>query len=251
MSAIDSTEILKRKKIVIVGGSSGIGFAVAVASLAHGATVVISSSSETRVADAVARLGGEAGKPVSGTAVDVRDEEKLFAFLDGVGVFDHLVWTASDQVAPGYPKLNLAKHKNAFDVNFWAPAAAGQHIHEKGLIAPGGSIILTTGGSYLRPPKGWAVTGGSAGARVSLVRGMAVDLAPTRVNIISSGVVDTDYWTYMDPSEKEVLFKAVVNKQLVKHVAKAHEIAEAYIFVMKCSFITGQTVEVDGGAHLT
>jgi len=243
-----SPEILKDKKVVIVGGSSGIGFAVAAATLAHGATVIITSSSEARVAAAITRLGGNTGKPVSGTAVDVRDEAKLFAFLDNVGVFDHLVWTASDKLATGYPNLDISQSKHVFDVNFWAPAVAGQYIHKKGLIPPGGSITLTTGISYLRPGKGWAISAGSGGARVSLAKGMAVDLAPIRVNIISPGAVDTEFWDIMDPAVKEGLFKEFAQKQLIKHIAGPEEIAEAYIFAMKCTYFTGQSIEVDGGA---
>jgi len=243
-----SPELLKGKKVVVVGGSSGIGFAVAAATLAHGATVVISSSSEARVAAAVTRLGGDTNKSVSGTAVDVRDDAKLFAFLDNVGVFDHLIWTASDRLAIGYPDLDISQSKHVFDVNFWAPAAAGKYIQEKGLLHPGGSITLTSGIAYLRPGKGWAVMGGSAGARVSLAKGMAVDLAPIRVNIISPGAVDTELWDIMDPAVKEALLKEFAQKQLIKHVANPEEIAEAYIFAMKCSYFTGQSIEVDGGA---
>ncbi|KDQ15026.1 hypothetical protein BOTBODRAFT_32033 [Botryobasidium botryosum FD-172 SS1] len=246
----NSPELLKGKKVVVVGGSSGIGFAVAAATLAHGATVVISSSSETRVADAVKRLGGDANKLVSGIAVDVRDDAKLCAFLDDVGPFDHLVWTASDRLVTTYPNTDIPQSKHVFDVNFWAPAVAGKHIHDKGLIPPGGSITLTTGISYIRPGKGWTISGGSAGARVSLAKGMAVDLAPIRVNIISPGAVDTEFWDTTDPAEKEMILTAIAQKQLLKYIAGPEEIAEAYIFAMKCSYFTGQAIQVDGGLLL-
>lgn len=106
----NSTELLRGKKIVIIGGTSGenyrfivlshphtdivlkgIGFSVAAASLAHGATVTISSRTEEKVLRAVERLGGHAGKAVSGVAMDAKDTTALLAFLDSVGKFDHLV----------------------------------------------------------------------------------------------------------------------------------------------------------------
>jgi len=248
---MSSTGLLRGKKVVVVGGSSGIGFAVAAASLEHGATVIIASSSEERVVGAVKRLGGDAGKPVSGFAVDVRDEPKLFSFLDNVGVFDHLVWTAADKLAVGYPNINPSDHKHVFDVTFWAPAAAGKYIHDKGLIPPGGSITMTSGNVWQRPPKGWAISGATGGARVSLAKGMAVDLAPIRVNVISPGAVDTELWGYLEPAAKEAVFKGIAEKQLVKRIGSPEEVAEAYIFAMKCAYFTGQSIEVDGGSLLT
>ncbi|KDQ20485.1 hypothetical protein BOTBODRAFT_169234 [Botryobasidium botryosum FD-172 SS1] len=246
----NSAELLKGKKVVVIGGSSGIGFSVAAAALANGATVVISSSSDVRVASAVSRLGGDAGKSVSGSAVDVRDESKLFAFLDNVGVFDHLVWTAGENLALGYPDVDLSQLKGAFDIVFWAVAAAAKHIYEKKLIPAGGSITLTTGIVHQRPGKGWSVIAGRAGALVSFTRGLAVDLAPIRVNIISPGYVNTDVWAGMDPAAKEAMFKSISEKLLIKHIASPDEIAEAYIFAMKCSYFTGQMIDVDGGALL-
>ncbi|KDQ15009.1 hypothetical protein BOTBODRAFT_32010 [Botryobasidium botryosum FD-172 SS1] len=246
----NSLEFLKGKKVVVVGGSSGIGFAVAAAALAHGATVVVSSSSETRVADAVKRLGGGADKSVSGIAVDVRDDAKLCAFLDNVGPFDHLIWTAADRLVGGYPNVAIPQSKHIFDINFWAPALAGKHIHKKGLILPGGSITLTSGVAYIKPTKSWAITSGAAGARVSLAKGMAVDLAPIRVNVISPGAVDTELWGAIDPTEKGRLLAQIAQVQLVKRIANPEEIAEAYVFAMKCSYFTGQVIEVDGGAVL-
>ncbi|KDQ15025.1 hypothetical protein BOTBODRAFT_145330 [Botryobasidium botryosum FD-172 SS1] len=247
----NSLELLKGKKVVVVGGSSGIGFAVAAAALAHGATVVIASSSEARVENAVKRLGGDANKPVSGIVVDVRDDAKLCAFLDDVGPFDHLAWTAADRIVGGYPDVDISQTKHIFDINFWAPAVAGKHIHEKGLIPPGGSITLTTGIAYIRPRKGWAIGAGAGGGRTSLAIGMAVDLAPIRVNIISPGAINTERWDEVDPAEKERLLTAFAQKQLVKRIGSPEEAAEAYIFAMKCSYFTGQAIQVDGGALLT
>ncbi|KDQ15027.1 hypothetical protein BOTBODRAFT_300827 [Botryobasidium botryosum FD-172 SS1] len=175
-----SLEFLKGKKVVIVGGSSGIGLAVAAASLSYGATVVIASSSEEKVNSAVKQLGGGDGNLVSGFTVDAGDELKLFAFFDKVGVFDHLVWTATDKSAVGYPDIDLSEHRNVFDNTFWGPAAAGKYIHEKKLMASGGSITTTTGTVWQRPRKGWSIGGAAGAARVTLAKGMAIDLSPIR-----------------------------------------------------------------------
>ncbi|KDQ15007.1 hypothetical protein BOTBODRAFT_174203 [Botryobasidium botryosum FD-172 SS1] len=175
----NSLELLKGKKIVVVGGSSGIGFAAATAALAHGATIVVLSSSETRVANAVKRLGGNADKPVLGTAVDVGDDAKL------------------------------ATHK--------------------GLIRAGGSITLTTATAYEKPPKGWTITSGATGARASLAKGMAVDLAPIRVNIIPPGAVNTELWGLMEPAEGAKLMAEIAEMPLLKRIGRPEEIAEASV----------------------
>jgi len=160
------------------------------------------------------------------------------------------VWTAADKLAIGYPNIDLSEHKHVFNNTFWAPAAAGKYIHEKNLMPSGGSITTTTGTVWQKPAKGWSISGATGGARVALAKGMAVDLAPIRVNIISPGVVDTPLWGYLEPATKEAVFKTMLERQLVNHIAGPEEIADAYIFAMKCTYFTGQCIEVEGGTLL-
>jgi NAD(P)-dependent dehydrogenase (short-subunit alcohol dehydrogenase family) len=133
---------LTDKRVVIIGGASGIGYAVAQGALAAGAEVIVGSSQTAKVEAAAAKLGDRA----SGHAVNVRDEVSVATFFDKVGAFDHLVFTAGDWGAAGLnrPTLDdLGRAAEVFAVRFWGALAAIRHGRR--LIRDGGSITLTDG----------------------------------------------------------------------------------------------------------
>ncbi|KAI5121375.1 hypothetical protein M0805_001188 [Coniferiporia weirii] len=246
---------LAGKTVVVVGGSSGIGFGVAKAALlSRAAHVIIGSSAQTKVDEAVARLQAElksltasGGVAIEGTLtghiIDARNTESVKAFCAQVGPVDHFVWTSGDPLRLGFPNIDLDQNRDMFDVRFWGPAIAAQTVQ----IKPGGSIILTIGTAITRPPKSWSLVAGIVGATDALVRGLAVDLAPVRVNVVSPGVVKTELWNSFTPEETEKAFEHAARTLPVQHVADPEEIAEAYLFLMKCGYITGQRIAVDGG----
>jgi len=245
---------LQGKSILVVGGSSGIGFAVAKAALIERAgRVIIASSSQARLNDAVQRLAAalekaglaasEVGK-VSAEVVDARDTASVKALVERAGAIDHLIWTSGDPLRLNFTEIDLAKNKDVFDVRFWGAAAAAQSAK----INPGGSIILTEGSVLTRPRKGWSLMAGVIGSVDSLTRGLAVDLAPVRVNVVCPGFVKTELWDPIPTEVKEKMFADAEKALLVRHVAEPEEIAEAYLFLMKCAYITGQRIEVDGGS---
>jgi len=237
---------LESKIILIFGGSSGIGFAVAEASLAsRAALVIIASSSASRVTAAVKKLEAASlgsGK-IKGEVVDVTDSAAVKEFLARIGEVDHLVFTSGDQPKLGFSSVDIESLKNVFDVRFWGPVLIAQTAK----IRSGGSITLTIGTAVVKPPKGWSILAGVVGSTDGLTRGLAVDLAPIRVNVICPGLVDTELWNDVPQAQKESFWAEVKDKLLVKHIAGPAEIAEAYLFVMKCAYITGQRIEVDGG----
>ena len=164
---------LKDRTIIIVGGRSGIGWAVAQAAAAEGARIVIASSDAAKVSEAAGRLGGAA----TGVAVDVTDPasvETAFATLEGA---DHLVYTAGDwgglRRAP-LAELDLTAARSLFAVRFWGALTVVKAL--QGRIRPGGSITLTDGMIAHRPSPGAAVSSAMAGAVEHLVRGLAVEL---------------------------------------------------------------------------
>ncbi|KAH7337952.1 hypothetical protein B0J17DRAFT_706424 [Rhizoctonia solani] len=236
-----TTGLLCAKKAIVLGGSSGVGRAVASAALAHGTSVVICSSSQERVNTAVERLSkgieGIEGLSVKGRAFDIKDTDSLKALLTEESPFDHLVITAGDTTAiTNFPHQEIDKHaKNQFESRFWSVIIAAQHIYKNNLIRSGGSITLTTGSAHFRPLPGWGVVNGVVSAVESMTRGLAVDLKPIRVNAIALGLVDTELYDKTPPEFKESLFKAHADKVLVNHVGTPEEVAEAYIFAMKAS----------------
>ncbi|KAL5489725.1 hypothetical protein ACEPAI_4557 [Sanghuangporus weigelae] len=241
---------LAGKTVLIVGGSSGIGYGVAKASLLSRASkVIIASSSKAKVEAALVRLKDdivETGSIVEGTAsgevVDAKDSKNVKDLLGRVGEIDHLVWTSGDSLRTSFPDVDLDANKDVFDVRFWGAFTAAQVAK----IRPGGSITLTVGQAIVRPMKGYSLMVGVGGAIDSLTRGLAVDLAPIRANVISPGLVKTELLDGL-PAERTEALEKYANALLVQHIGQPDEVAEAYLFCMKCQYITGQRIEVDGG----
>jgi NAD(P)-dependent dehydrogenase (short-subunit alcohol dehydrogenase family) len=239
------TNGLQDKRVVVLGGSSGIGLAVAKQAASQGASVVIVSSSAERVQRAVESVNGEA----QGQAVDLSDERAVATFFSKLGAFDHLVFTAGDSLhLQDLASTDLQQARRAFELRYWSALAAvkygSPHIRKQG------SIVLTTGIAGQRPQKGWAIAASVCGTIEALTRALAVELAPIRVNAVSPGVVRTNLWRNMGAAERENLYESVGNSLPVGRVGEADDIAQAFLFLMLEGFSTGQTVVVDGGTVL-
>jgi NAD(P)-dependent dehydrogenase (short-subunit alcohol dehydrogenase family) len=236
---------LQQKRVVIIGGSSGIGLAVAEEAASQGAEVVIVSSKAERVQEAIRSIGGDA----RGQAVDVSDEKAVESFFTNLGAFDHLVFTAGDSLQlHELADTNLKQARHAFELRYWSALATVKYGSPQ--IRNGGSIVLTTGVAGRRPHSGWVIAASVCGTIEALTRALAIELAPIRVNAVSPGVVRTNLWQKMSPAEREQLYESVGKRLPVGRVGEAHDIAQAYLFLMKEGFGTGQTVVVDGGTVL-
>ncbi|KAF9483319.1 short-chain dehydrogenase/reductase SDR, partial [Pholiota conissans] len=239
---------LKNKSILVVGGSSGIGFEVALASLQELANpVIIASSNPERVNKAVERLRAHNFPgTVRGEVVDATDSAAVKDFITRIGEVDHIVWTSGNKVGSQFPKVEPEKVRSAFDVRFWGPFAVAQSAK----IRPGGSLTFTMGTALIKPAPGMSLWSSVVGSVDGLIRGLAVDLAPIRVNAVSPGIIDTEFFDDFSPEIKETMFKGYTNGLLIKRGGEPEEVATAYIFLMKCGYITGQRIDVDGGAAL-
>jgi NAD(P)-dependent dehydrogenase (short-subunit alcohol dehydrogenase family) len=160
---------LKDKRVVVLGGSSGIGIAVAGLAASHGAKVVIASSNAERVQKAIESIGGE----TDGHEVDLSDERAVEVFFAKLGRFDHLVYTAGDSLElQDLAGTNLKKARRAFELRYWSALAAVKYGSPS--IDKGGSIVLTTGIAGQRPHKGWVVAASVCGTIEALTRALAV-----------------------------------------------------------------------------
>jgi NAD(P)-dependent dehydrogenase (short-subunit alcohol dehydrogenase family) len=235
----------ENRRIVVLGGSSGIGFAVVELAASHGAKVVIASSNAERVQKAIESVGGE----VEGHSVDLSDERAVETFFAKLGRFDHLVYTAGDSLAlHDLASTDLKKARRAFELRYWSALAAVKYGSPN--IGKGGSIVLTTGIAGQRPHKGWVVAASVCGTIEALTRALAIELAPIRVNAVSPGVVRSNLWQNMSAAERELMYERVGNSLPVGRVGEPHDIAQAYLFLMHEGFSTGQIVVVDGGTVL-
>jgi NAD(P)-dependent dehydrogenase (short-subunit alcohol dehydrogenase family) len=230
--------------IVIIGGTSGIGRAVAIRCAALGADVVVASSTEAKVAAARADLPTGA----VGAVVDVTDERNVAALFERIGPFDHLVYTAGDWGPLGGARLrdlDLDRAAQVFAVRFWGALTAAKHAHAS--ITAGGSITLTDGLIAHRPRPGAAVNTAMAGAVEHLVTGLAVEVAPVRVNAVCPGLIATDALAAI-PAERLTTMTA---RQAVPRAGTPDEAAEAYLYLMRSTYTTGQVIRIDGGMSLT
>jgi NAD(P)-dependent dehydrogenase (short-subunit alcohol dehydrogenase family) len=235
----------ENKRVVILGGSSGIGLAVAELAASQGAKIVIASSNAERIQRAVESVGVNA----QGQIVDLSDEQSVETLFTKLGAFDHLVFTAGDSLyLQDLATTDLKQARRAFELRYWAALAAVKYGSKN--IRKGGSIVLTTGVAGRRPRKGWVVAASVCGAIEALTRALAVELAPIRVNAVCPGVVRTNLWHNMAAAEREQLYESVGNSLPVGRVGEPHDIAQAYLFLMQEGFGTGQSLVVDGGTSL-
>jgi NAD(P)-dependent dehydrogenase (short-subunit alcohol dehydrogenase family) len=236
---------LSGKRVVILGGTSGLGLATARAAQGEGAAVLIASSRRERLEAALASLQPGA----EGEVVDVADEAQVRALFERVGAFDHLVFTAGEslQLEP-LDTMPVERARGFVNVRFWGAFMAAKYGSPH--IRPGGSITLTNGIAGLRPRKGWTVAASICGAMEALTRALAVELAPIRVNAVCPGTVKTDLWINMPQSAREAMYRDVAQRLPVGRVGEADDLAQTYLYLMREGFSTGQVLVVDGGAVL-
>ncbi|RDV05647.1 SDR family oxidoreductase [Undibacter mobilis] len=236
---------LNGKKIVLLGGTSGIGLATAQAAAAEGAEIVVVSSRKESVDRALKALPAGA----RGHTADLTNEAELKALFERIGDFDHLVFTAGENLAlADLDKTAVAEAQGFFKLRFWGAFTAAKYGHAH--IRKGGSIMLTTGVAGARPQKGWSIAASLCTAMEGLTRALAVELAPIRVNAVSPGVVRTPLWAGMSEEDREALYRNVGAALPVGRVGEAEDVAQTYLYLMRNGFVSGQISIVDGGTVL-
>jgi len=243
--ATKGTPTLAGKKVIILGGTSGLGLATATAAAAEGAIVTIVSSNQQRIDQALKQL--PAGS--KGYAVDLSHEQNIRSFFDRAGNFDHLVYSAGENLSLAtIADTDIDQARQFFTLRFWGAYTAVKYGAK--FINPGGSIGLMGGNANLRPGKGWTIASSICGAMEGLTRALAVELAPLRVNLVAPGVVRTNLWNGMPEADRENYFKALSDTVLVRRIGEAEDIAQTFVYLMKQGYTTGQVLVVDGGAVL-
>jgi NAD(P)-dependent dehydrogenase (short-subunit alcohol dehydrogenase family) len=236
---------LTNQKVVVVGGSSGIGLGVARAALASGAEVVIAGRSTDKLRKAKAAL--DSHDSVVAHPVDMTDETQIARMFDAIGPFDHLVSTAGTP-PPGDPlaQTDLVNARAFIDNKL--VGAIGLAKHAMRTLKSGGSITFTSGINKDRPPvPGGAVVTAVAGSFGYLAHALALELAPTRVNIVSPGWVDTPMWDELVGPAKAGILADMAARLPSRRVASADDVARAYLYLMDSPFTTGETIHIDGG----
>jgi NAD(P)-dependent dehydrogenase (short-subunit alcohol dehydrogenase family) len=235
---------LRGKRVLVIGGGSGIGLGIAKGAAQEGAKVVIASRDAKKI--------GEAAKITGATAavIDVRSEQNVAQFFNEHSGFDHIAFTAGDWegIVPGaLADLDLAKAAERLTTRFWGAVAVAKHGAIK--LPPGGSYTITNGMLARRPMKGLPIVTAGACALEGLALGLAVDLAPVRVNCVCPGLIETEMWDKFPEGYRDMLM-AMTQKQLVRRPGRTDEAGEAYLTCMRNSFMTGQVIKIEGGITL-
>ncbi|KAF5660665.1 glucose ribitol dehydrogenase 1 [Fusarium heterosporum] len=253
---------LNECRVLVIGGSSGIGFGVAEAAIANGALVTLSSSSEKKLQAAVKKLEDKysvSGGRIQGFVCDLSspvtaeaEVKRLFEQVIEGGKLDHIVYTAGDAMLIGNLKgFSLAQIHQAGMVRFFGPMLVAQHLKVALKEGPASSFTLTTGLAPKRPPKDFTVISAYLAGLDGVVTGLARDLAPIRVNQVSLGAIDTELWDHIRRAGGFEQFRAdFEDRTLTQSMGNVQDVAESYLYLMKDKNATGSTVRTDGGLLL-
>ncbi len=233
--------MLAGKKVVVVGGSSGIGLATAEMAKAQGAEVIIASRSAERVKAAADKLGAK------GMPADVTDDNSIAELFRVAGPVDHVVVSAAQLRTGPFKTVAMEDVRATLEGKLWGAWRCARAAD----IKPGGSLSLVSGFLSIRPRPNSAIVSVANGALESLTRALALELAPVRVNCVSPGIVDTPIRAAMPEAARKEMLDKVAAGLPVKRVGEADDIARQIVAFMENGFMTGSIVYLDGGALVT
>ncbi len=229
---------------LIVGGTSGIGLATARRLRALGATVHIAGRGKERLDDVAAT-----DPALHGHQADGRDADQIGALAEAIGPIDWLIITLSGSEGPGpIADLDLGMLRRAFDAKFWGHITTVQAALRH--LAPAGSITLLGAITARAAMPGTAGIAAINGAVEALVKPLAAELAPIRVNGVSPGFVDTPWWSGLPGDAREAYFTQAARVLPVRRIATADDIADTVVLAATNPNLTGAVIEADGGARL-
>ncbi|MFJ4193888.1 SDR family oxidoreductase [Pseudomonas sp. NPDC089534] len=230
---------LRGQTVVVIGGSSGIGAAVASGAAARGARVY-----------AVGRRSDAGGAgDIRQASADITDDASLRQLFERIGAFDHLVITAGPNVsAKPLADSDLLHAQQAFDVKFWGAVRSIRQALP--YLSERGSITLTSGLLSRKFVAGQFIKTTLNAALEALAKQLAKELAPRRVNVVSPGVTETEAYAGMDDSQRAAMFARTSAALPVGRIGTPQDLAAAFMLAMENGFISGSIIDVDGGGLL-
>jgi NAD(P)-dependent dehydrogenase (short-subunit alcohol dehydrogenase family) len=233
--------LLTGKKVVVVGGSSGIGLATAELAKREGAAVIIASRNASRLEAVAEKLNAIA------IATDVTNDERVDNLFRRAGPVDHVVVTAAQLRTGPFKTVSMDDVRSTMESKFWG----AWRVARAAEFRPGGSLTLVTGYLSVRPRPNSVIVGAVNGALESLAKGLALELAPVRVNAVSPGIIDTPIRAAMpEEARRDMLAKAAAALP-VRRVGVGEDVARQILAFMTIGFATGSIVYLDGGALVT
>jgi NAD(P)-dependent dehydrogenase (short-subunit alcohol dehydrogenase family) len=251
MTVTEATKGTRTERVVIVGGSSGIGLALAGTMLAAGAEVTIAGRSPERLAAATRELTerhSQATDRLRTQTADVTREDDIERLFKETGPVDHVVATAADATGAYQPvtRFDVTAGRRLIDAKLLGAVLLAKHAD----LTPAGSITLTSGIAAYRPAPGGSMVAAVNGALASLAYALAIELAPARINVVSPGWVDTPIWDTIAGEGKTARLDAMASRLPAGRVGQPDDIAQAILALVRNPFITGTVFHVDGGQRL-
>lgn len=232
---------LAGKKVVVVGGSSGIGLSTAELAKSEGAEIWVASRNADRLNAVADRLGAKA------IPTDVTNDESVVNLFRQCGPIDHVVVTAAQLRSGPFKTVPMEDVRATMESKFWG----AWRVARAAEFRPGGSLTLVTGFLSIRPRPNSAIVGAANGALESLARGLALELAPVRVNAVSPGIIDTPIRSAMPEAARREMLAKTAAALPVGRVGVGEDIARQILAFMTVGFATGSIVYIDGGALIT
>ena len=234
---------LKNQTVLIIGGSSGIGLATARVAIDLGAKVIIAGRSLQKLEKATTQLGNK----TKAYPADMADKTSLERLFSNIEALDHLFISAGDPKGGFIKDTPMEDIRPSFDARFWGTFCATRLAAE--MIHPNGSITYMSGNLAVKPGKGSAVGSAGVAAVEAFARGMALELAPVRVNVIRAGLIDTPLLDrYKD--QRQTIIKSVSKRLPLKRIGLPEEVAHGAIYLMTNRYTTGTILQIDGGGLL-
>jgi NAD(P)-dependent dehydrogenase (short-subunit alcohol dehydrogenase family) len=233
--------MLAGKKVVVVGGSSGIGLSTAELAVREGAEVIIASRNAEKLNTVAGALGARA------VAADVTDDKSVEDLFRACGTVDHVVLTAAQLRSGPFKTVAMDDVRATMEGKFWGAWRVARFAD----IRPGGSLTLVSGFLSIRPRPNSAIVGAANGAIESLARSLALELAPVRVNCVSPGIIDTPIRAAMPEAARRDMLAKTAASLPVGRVGVGEDIAQQILAFMTIGFATGSIVYLDGGALVT
>jgi NAD(P)-dependent dehydrogenase (short-subunit alcohol dehydrogenase family) len=233
--------MLAGKKVVVVGGSSGIGLATAELAKREGADVIIASRNAARLDAIAAKLN------VIAIPADVTKDDDVANLFRRCGQVDHVVITAAQLKTGPFKTVAMEDVRATMESKFWG----AWRVARSADIRSGGSLTLVSGYLSIRPRPNSAIVGAANGALESLTRSLALELAPVRVNAVSPGIIDTPIRAAMPEAARNDMLAKTAASLPVGRVGVGEDIARQILAFMTIGFATGSIVYIDGGALVT
>lgn len=241
---------LEGQKVVIIGGSYGMGLATAEMAVDAGAEVAIAARGAAKLEEAAHRLHARGGRDVPWQALRVEDRRAVATFFADHAPFDHLVLPGSTVKPLLYDDLTDANAREAFESKFWGPfwAAFDARPH----LRRGGSIVFFTGVAAKRPVKGYVMGACINGALNAATRSLALEFARlgVRVNTIAPGLCDTPLNDILHAHDKEERYRTMAARLPVGRVGHAEDCALGAMYLMANGYVTAEVLGIDGGQQV-